>query len=724
MAFKVFINELFIFISNYLGPCLAVYFKSIVYGGYFIHNTYVITIQHGIILFCNQIYPKRISIITYDNLGYDTLALVGKLAKMIYYDKCHFWIRFFDIDKAIRYCTPWWIDNGIYVADFFLCIFMFIYVADRVLMSQDYYEDELEPNYPLYKKIYIAYDEFRVDHFKYKVKVYSYILFLYLESNYYLTKNETIEIITRLYFKLKLDDRRFYFHMSLIHMGFLYLFILIPISMIYKIIILPLLIIIIIFLCTNKKIIKNFALLFSLYIFNYLLFVLFKVVKMNVKLKMISFHQLFIYKNLNTFFDIFLGIDNLSLIFLILTSFLFLIVFLYLYTYEEKNIKFFFSLLFILEFFIFNSFIHYNLFWFFFFFESMVFPMFLIILLGGSRSQKIKASYYFVFFTIIGSIFLFISINYLLIQFDTVNIYKLYWYKNNLTLYEQQFLWLSFFFSFAVKIPIYPFHTWLPEAHVEAPTVGSILLAGILLKLGCYGIIRILLTLFPLANLYFSSYVYILCLISIFHSCIIGIRQTDIKRIIAYASIAHMNLIVIGLFSFNNLGIYGGIFQSVSHGIVASGLFFLVGILYTRYKSRIIQYYSGLAQVMPLYSFSFLFFTMANISFPLTSNFIGELLLFLGISKIGFYMLFLSLLSIIFNTIYSLWFCNRILYGNTKSHLISLYNDLSQLELFIISILIFFIILFGIFPNMINIGNMTVFIDSIIYNHTDKTWIS
>jgi proton-translocating NADH-quinone oxidoreductase chain M len=347
----------------------------------------------------------------------------------------------------------------------------------------------------------------------------------------------------------------------------------------------------------------------------------------------------------------------------------------------------------------------------------MVFPMFLIILLGGSRSQKIKAGYYFLFFTIFGSLLLFISINYLIIQFNTVNLYKLYYYKNLLTDLEQRCLWLTFFLSFAIKIPMFPFHTWLPEAHVEAPTIGSMLLAGILLKLGCYGFIRIILFLFPLANVYFSSDLYILCLISIFYSCIIAIRQSDLKRIIAYASIAHMNLIVLGIFSFTTIGIYGSIFQSVSHGVVSSGLFFLVGVLYIRYKSRIIQYYSGLTQVMPLFSFIFLFFILANISFPLTSNFIGELLLFIGILKIGFNVLIISLLSIILNTIYSLWCCNRILYGNLKSQLIIKYKDLTFLEINILLILIFCILILGIFPNILNIGNLVYFIKILVYNN-------
>lgn len=296
---------------------------------------------------------------------------------------------------------------------------------------------------------------------------------------------------------------------------------------------------------------------------------------------------------------------------------------------------------------------------------------------------------------------MFISINYLLLVFGTVNIDTLMYCMHELSIEEKKLIWLSFFLSFAIKVPMFPFHTWLPEAHVEAPTVGSVLLAGILLKLGVYGFIRVCFFLLPEANVFFSPLIYILCLISIVYSCLIAIRQTDIKRIIAYASIAHMNLIILGLFSFTSVGIYGAIFQSISHGLVASALFLLVGMLYSRYKSRLVIYYSGLTQVMPIFSFFFLFFILANISFPLTSNFMGELLLFIGISKLYFGILLISLFSIILNTIYSLWFCNRILYGNIKSHLLLGFKDLNILEIYILTILFISVLILGIFPNII-----------------------
>ena len=413
--------------------------------------------------------------------------------------------------------------------------------------------------------------------------------------------------------------------------------------------------------------------------------------------------------------DTYYFFDILSIIFIGLTCIIFLFVFFMLFGEDVKNIKSYSIIIYILYFFLLNVFLAQNLFFFFFFFESVVFPMFAIILIGGSRYQKVKAAYYFFFFTVFGSLFMFISLNYLYNMFGTLNIIHLMFYMNELPLYIRNLIWLSFSLSFFIKIPTIPFHTWLPEAHVEAPTIGSVILAGVLLKLGIYGIIRVNFFLLPHSNVYFSQYVYVLCLLSIFYACIIAIRQTDIKRIIAYASIAHMNLMVLGLYSFTSVGIYGAIYQSISHGLVSSALFFLIGVLYKRYKSRSIVYYSGLTQPMPIFSFFFFFFTLANISFPLTSNFIGELLIFTGISKLTLGILVLSLFGIVLNTIYSLWLCNRMLFGNVKSHLLLGFKDLTKLEIFLFSSLMFLVLLLGIFPNMIGSIDLPTHTHQLVY---------
>jgi proton-translocating NADH-quinone oxidoreductase chain M len=231
---------------------------------------------------------------------------------------------------------------------------------------------------------------------------------------------------------------------------------------------------------------------------------------------------------------------------------------------------------------------------------------------------------------------------------------------------EQKFLWFTFFLAFASKVPMIPVHLWLPEAHVEAPTAGSVILAGVLLKLGTYGFIRFSLPLFPYASFFFTPLVYTVAVIGIVYTSFTAIRQTDFKRIIAYTSIAHMNLVILGIFSFNVIGLEGAIMQSLSHGFVASALFLVIGVVYDRYRTRLVKYYGGLASVMPIYIFIFLFFTLANISFPGTSSFVGEFLILVGSFKVNTTITFLGATSVVIGGAYSLWLFNRIAYGNIK----------------------------------------------------------
>jgi NADH-quinone oxidoreductase subunit M len=245
-----------------------------------------------------------------------------------------------------------------------------------------------------------------------------------------------------------------------------------------------------------------------------------------------------------------------------------------------------------------------------------------------------------------------LGILYIYLLVGTLNINILLHY--NFTLFEQKVLWVFFFISFASKIPMFPFHIWLPEAHVEAPTIGSVLLAGILLKLGVYGFIRFSLVLFPDASLYFSPIVLTLSTIGLLFGSIAAIRQIDIKRIIAYSSIAHMNCVVLGLFSFNIYGLEGAILQSISHGFVSGAMFFLIGILYSRYHSRLVYYYGGLVHTMPLYSLLFLLFTLANIALPGTSSFVGEFLILMGIYQFNIITCCVSSLGVILCGSYSL----------------------------------------------------------------------
>jgi len=329
-------------------------------------------------------------------------------------------------------------------------------------------------------------------------------------------------------------------------------------------------------------------------------------------------------------------------------------------------------------------------------FEVILIPMFIMISLFGSRSRKVKASYFFMLYTIFGSFFFLSTLIFLSYNFGTTNYLILLNYKFDLN--TQKLLWLGMFVSFAVKIPMIPFHIWLPEAHVEAPTPGSMILAGLLLKLGTYGFIRFSLGLFPEASIYFSPLIFILGLISIVYASFVAVRQTDMKKIIAYSSIAHMNLVVIGLFSFNVDCFIGSLFQMISHGFVSPGLFFLIGVLYSRYHTRLIYIFSGLNQYMPLFISFFLFFTMANISLPITSSFIGEFLIFIGLFETNVVLTLVSATSLVTGGLYMLWLFNRIAFGNLNSKL-KFFGDLTNREIFILSFLGFFILFFGLKPD-------------------------
>lgn len=246
-----------------------------------------------------------------------------------------------------------------------------------------------------------------------------------------------------------------------------------------------------------------------------------------------------------------------------------------------------------------------------------------------------------------------------------------------------------------------PMHLWLPEAHVEAPTAGSVILAGVLLKLGTYGFLRFALPLFPKASFFFTPLVYTIAVIGIIYTSFTAIRQTDFKRIIAYTSIAHMNLVILGIFSFNIIGLEGAILQSLSHGFVASALFLVIGVVYDRHRTRIVQYYGGLATVMPIYITIFLFFTMANISFPGTSSFVGEFLILVGSFKVNTTITFLGATSVVIGGAYSLWLLNRIAFGNLKTQYTNKFLDLSLREFIVFAPLILGTLVLGVCPKIV-----------------------
>jgi len=393
-----------------------------------------------------------------------------------------------------------------------------------------------------------------------------------------------------------------------------------------------------------------------------------------------------------------LGVDGISLFFLLLTTLLIPLCILTSWNSVGINLKEFLIAFLLLDFFLIGTFCVLDLLLFYIFFESVLIPMYLIIGVWGSRERKILAAYYFFLYTLLGSVVMLLSVLYIYSQVGTTD------YEILLTFafsdVEQKIMWFTFFLAFASKVPMLPVHLWLPEAHVEAPTAGSVILAGVLLKLGTYGFIRFSLPLFPKGSLFFTPLVYMIAAVGIIYTSFTAIRQTDFKRIIAYTSIAHMNLVVLGIFSFNNIGLEGAILQSLSHGFVASALFLIIGVVYDRYRTRIVQYYGGLAVVMPMYVTIFLFFTIANIAFPGTSSFVGEFLILLGSFKVNTTITFLAATGVIISGAYSLWLFNRIAFGNLKTQYTQNFLDLTFKEVILFLPLILGTIVIGIYPNI------------------------
>ena len=393
-----------------------------------------------------------------------------------------------------------------------------------------------------------------------------------------------------------------------------------------------------------------------------------------------------------------LGVDGISLFFILLTTLLIPLCLLASWNSIGHSLKEFLIAFLFLDFLLIGVFCVLDLLFFYIFFESVLIPMFLIVGIWGSRERKILAAYYFFLYTLLGSVVMLLATLYILEQVGTTDYEVLLTFS--FSEIEQKFLWFAFFLSFASKVPMLPVHLWLPEAHVEAPTAGSVILAGVLLKLGTYGFIRFSLPLFPQASFFFAPLVYTIAAVGIVYTSFTAIRQTDFKRIIAYTSIAHMNLVMLGIFSFNNIGIEGAIFQSLSHGFVASALFLVIGVVYDRYRTRLVQYYGGLASTMPVYVFIFLFFTMANIGLPGTSSFIGEFLILAGSFKVNTSITFLGATGMVIGGAYSLWLFNRISYGNLKIQYTTQFLDISFREFVTFLPLILGTLAAGLYPNV------------------------
>nr|YP_009549857.1 NADH dehydrogenase subunit 4 [Cladosiphon okamuranus]AYW52571.1 NADH dehydrogenase subunit 4 [Cladosiphon okamuranus] len=389
-----------------------------------------------------------------------------------------------------------------------------------------------------------------------------------------------------------------------------------------------------------------------------------------------------------------LGVDGISLFFVILTTLIFPLCLLASWSFEKGNLKTYLISFLSMELVLVLVFTNLDLLFFYIFFEAVLIPMFLVIGIYGSRQRKIRAAYMFFLYTLFGSLFMLIGVIYIYLFAGSTSYEALATIE--FSSYDQRWLWLAFFASFAAKVPMLPVHIWLPEAHVEAPTAGSVILAGILLKLGSYGFLRFSLGLFPEASVYFTPFVFSLSLLGVVYTSLTAIRQTDLKRLIAYTSVAHMNLVIIGLFTGSVIGVEAAILQSLSHGFVSSALFLIIGVLYDRWHSRVVKYYGGLTHTMPIFIIIFLFFTMANLGLPGTSSFVGEFLLLVSAFQANSTACFFAATSMILGGAYSLWLFNRIAYGNIKM----IGFDLSLREFILFLPLILGTLFMGIYPNL------------------------
>lgn len=390
-----------------------------------------------------------------------------------------------------------------------------------------------------------------------------------------------------------------------------------------------------------------------------------------------------------------MGVDGISILFIVLTGLLMPMCVLASWESVQLRVREYMVAFLVLEFLMIGVFATLDLAMFYVFFEGGLIPMFLIIGIWGGK-KRIQASYKFFFYTFIGSVLMLLAVMAMYWQAGTLDIAKLLQFEFSSE--SQYWLWLAFFASLAVKMPMWPFHRWLPEAHVEAPTAGSVILAAILLKMGGYGFLRFSLPMFPEASAYFSNFVFALSVCAIVITSLVALVQDDIKKLIAYSSVAHMGYVTMGIFAANQLGVQGAIFQMISHGIVSGALFLCVGVIYDRMHTRQIDAYGGLVERMPKYAFAFMVFTMANVGLPGTSGFVGEFLTLIGIFQVNTWVAFGAAFGIIFSAGYALWLYRRVIFGVLEKENLKAIMDMNPREMAVIIPLLILTILFGFYP--------------------------
>ena len=416
---------------------------------------------------------------------------------------------------------------------------------------------------------------------------------------------------------------------------------------------------------------------------------------------------------INNFIKFKLGVDGISILFIVLTTLITPICIISCINSVKVRVKEFLIAILILETFMIGVFCSLDLVVFYIFFESGLIPMFLIIgVWGGPR--RVYSAFKFFLFTLLGSVLMLVAIIAIYWITGTTDVTEIY--KIQIPSDYQNLLWLAFFSSFAVKMPMWPVHTWLPDAHVEAPTAGSVILAAILLKMAGYGFLRFSIPMFPLASEYFMPLIYTLSIIAIIYTSLVALMQEDMKKLIAYSSVAHMGYVTLGIFTFTKQGIEGSIFQMISHGLISAALFLCVGVVYDRLHSRMISTYGGLVNHLPKYSFLFIVFALAGLGLPGTSGFLGEFLVLAGTFQKNYLVSMLATFGVVLGAAYMLWLTKRVIFGNTNNNEIKNLKDINNLEALMLITLAILVILFGFYPSPL-MDTLNISVDNLINNY-------
>jgi len=413
--------------------------------------------------------------------------------------------------------------------------------------------------------------------------------------------------------------------------------------------------------------------------------------------------------------DYVMGLDGISVLFIILTTSLMPLCILASWESIKIRVREYMVAFLVLETLMIGVFCAQDLLIFYLFFEAGLIPMFLIIgIWGGAR--RVYASFKFFLYTLLGSVLMLLALIYMYWQVGTTNMTALANFQFSSS--EQMWLWMAFFASFAVKMPMWPVHTWLPDAHVEAPTAGSVILAGVLLKMGGYGFLRFSLPMFPMATDMFTELVFVLSVVAIIYTSLVALAQEDMKKLIAYSSVAHMGFVTMGIFATTQQGIQGAIFQMLSHGWISGALFLCVGVIYDRMHTREIAAYGGLANRMPIYAAVFMLFTMANVGLPGTSGFVGEFLTIIGTFQVSTWTALLAATGVILSACYALTLYRKISFGELENEALQSITDMNSREIAVIAAPVAATIIFGVWPAPI-LDLVSVSVEALIANYQD-----